>query len=134
MQSVQNIRRKEFSNKNFILFITLGASSFIKVHFLFYLLTGLGFVKTISMAIPLVLTIVTFGLSRVTPTFERIFPWVAIAATAGAALFSALYGEPSLATVGIAFFIARTILYSRFCSHINLWFCTFICRVTFIHH
>ena len=26
MQSVQDIRRKEFANKNFILFITLGAS------------------------------------------------------------------------------------------------------------
>ena len=36
MNHVETIRQKEFANKNFILFVTLGGSSFIGLYFLFY--------------------------------------------------------------------------------------------------
>ncbi|WP_438316188.1 methyl-accepting chemotaxis protein [Sporosarcina sp. FA9] len=103
MHSVAAIRSKEFSDKNFILFITLGGSSFIGL--VFYLVTGQETIKSISMAIPVVFTFLTYFLAKKQQLFEKLFPWIALGLTGFATLFSAIVGEPSLATVGIAFFI-----------------------------
>jgi len=104
VQNVETMRSKEFANKNFILFITLGGSSFIGL--IFYLITGQAMIKTISMAIPVVVTLLFFATSKKIPLFEKMFPWVVLGVTAFAAIFSGVVGEPSIATVGIAFFIA----------------------------
>ncbi|MFD1926901.1 methyl-accepting chemotaxis protein [Sporosarcina siberiensis] len=103
MQSVATIRSKEYADKNLILLITLGGSSFIGL--LFYIVTGQELIKTGSMAIPVIFTILTYFLSKKYRVFEEIFPWIALSLTAFATLFSAVVGEPSLATIGIAFFI-----------------------------
>lgn len=103
MQSVATIRSKEYADKNLILLITLGGSSFIGL--IFYIVTGQELIKTGSMAIPVIFTILTYFLSKKYRIFEKLFPWIALSLTAVAALFSAIVGEPSLATIGIAFFI-----------------------------
>ncbi len=104
MNHVENIRQKEFSNKNFILFLTLGGSSFIGL--IFYFVTGQGMLKTASMAIPVVITLLFYGLARKVTVIEKWFPWIVLGVTAFAALLNGVVGEPSIATAGIAFFIA----------------------------
>lgn len=104
MQNVEAIREKEFARKNFILFVTLGGSSFIGL--IFYLLTGQGFMKTLSMAIPVVLTTIVYFVALKIRMFERSFPWIALGVTAFAAILNAVVGDPSIATAGIAFFVA----------------------------
>lgn len=104
MQNVETMRQKEFANKNFILFLTLGGSSFIGL--LFYFVTGQEMLKTASMAIPVVITLLFYGLSRKVASIEKWFPWIVLGVTAFAALMNGVIGEPSIATAGIAFFIA----------------------------
>lgn len=104
MVDVDNIRRKEYANKNFILFLTLGGSSILG--FIFYLITNQAMMKTLSMLVPVVITITFYLLSRKSALVERQFPWIAIASTGVAAIFNGIAGEPSIATAGIAFFIA----------------------------
>jgi len=98
------MRQKEFANKNFILFLTLGGSSFIGL--IFYFVTGQGMLKTASMAIPVVITLLFYGLARKVTIIEKWFPWIVLGVTAFAALLNGVVGEPSIATAGIAFFIA----------------------------
>ncbi|GKV56680.1 hypothetical protein NCCP2222_26270 [Sporosarcina sp. NCCP-2222] len=97
------LQREQYGKKNFILFTTLGASSFIGT--LYYLLTGQDALKTISMAIPVTVAVILYVLASRSKGMETIFPWVVIGCTAGAALFNGWIGDPSIATVGIAFFI-----------------------------
>ncbi|WP_318615775.1 methyl-accepting chemotaxis protein [Sporosarcina sp. YIM B06819] len=104
MNNVETIRQKEFANKNFILFVTLGGSSFIGL--IFYFAMGLGTLKTVSMAIPVVITLLFYVLSRKVAVVENLFPWIVLGLTAFAALMNGVVGEPSIATAGIAFFIA----------------------------
>jgi len=104
MHTVDTIRQKEFSNKNFILFVTLGGSSFIGL--IFYFVAGLGMLKTVSMAIPVVVTLLFYALAKKVAIFENMFPWIVLGVTAFAAIFNGVVGEPSVATAGIAFFIA----------------------------
>ena len=104
MNNVETMRQKEFANKNFILFLTLGGSSFIGL--LFYFVTGQGMLKTASMAIPVVITLLFYGLARKVAIIEKWFPWIVLGVTAFAALLNGVVGEPSIATAGIAFFIA----------------------------
>jgi len=104
MHTVDTIRQKEFSNKNFILFVTLGGSSFIGL--IFYFVTGLGLLKTVSMAIPVVVTLLFYALAKKVAIFENLFPWIVLGVTAFAAILNGVIGEPSVATAGIAFFIA----------------------------
>ena len=56
-----------------------------------------------------VLTIVTFGVSRLIPSFERIFPWIAITATPVAALFRCLLRRTFLGYSGDCLLYCRTI-------------------------
>ncbi|MCG7344387.1 methyl-accepting chemotaxis protein [Sporosarcina sp. ACRSL] len=102
--NVDHLMQEQFSKKNFILFITLGASSFIGA--IFYFLTGQDALKTISMTIPMTTSVILYLLSRKFTFFEKLFPWAIIGITAFAAIFNGLVGDPSIATVGIAFFIA----------------------------
>ncbi|MFS0575471.1 methyl-accepting chemotaxis protein [Sporosarcina sp. 179-K 3D1 HS] len=104
MENVEAIREKEFARKNFILFVTLGGSSFIGL--IFYLLTGQGFMKTVSMAIPAVLTTIVYLASVKVRFVERAFPWITLGLTAFAAILNGVVGDPSIATAGIAFFVA----------------------------
>ena len=104
MHTVDTIRRKEFANKNFILFVTLGGSSFIGL--IFYILTGQAMIKTVSMAIPVIVTLLFFALSKKAELFEKLFPWIVLGVTAFAATLSGVAGEPAVATAGIAFFVA----------------------------
>ncbi|KAA0966765.1 hypothetical protein FQ087_11235 [Sporosarcina sp. ANT_H38] len=104
MNNVDTIRQKEFANKNFILFVTLGGSSFVGL--IFYFVTGQGLMKTASMAIPVVVTLLFFGLSKKVAIFEKMFPWVVLGVTGFAAILNGVVGEPSVATAGIAFFMA----------------------------
>lgn len=104
MQDVDELRQKEYANKNFILFLTLGGSSFIG--FIFYLLTGQGTMKVVSMSVPFVITALFYMLAKRLVLFEKPFPWIVIGVTGLAAIFNGIAGEPSIATVGIAFFIA----------------------------
>ncbi|WP_203245967.1 methyl-accepting chemotaxis protein [Sporosarcina beigongshangi] len=104
MNHVETMRQKEFANKNFILFITLGGSSFIGL--IFYFVTGQEMLKTASMGIPVVITLLFYGLSKKIIIVERWFPWIVLGVTAFAALLNGVIGEPSIATAGIAFFIA----------------------------
>lgn len=104
MHTVDTIRRKEFANKNFILFVTLGGSTFIGL--IFYIMTRQETIKTVSMAIPVVVTLLFFILSKKARIVEKTFPWVVLGVTAFAALLSGVVGEPTVATAGIAFFVA----------------------------
>lgn len=104
MESVQQLRQRDFEKKNFILFVILGASSFIG--FLYYWLTGQDTMKVVSMAIPVVVTLVAYGLAKGFPTFNKVFPWIVLTITAFATIFNAYVGEPSIASAGIAFYIA----------------------------
>lgn len=104
MQDVDMLRQKEYANKNFILFLTLGGSSLIG--FIFYLLTDQGMMKVVSMSIPVVITALFYVLAKKLVIFEKPFPWIVIGVTGLAAIFNGLAGEPSIATMGIAFFIA----------------------------
>ena len=104
MHDVATLRQKEYANKNFILFITLGGSSFLG--FIFYLATGQGTMKTVSMLIPVTITLLFYALSKKVPIFERPFPWIVIGVTAFAAGLNGVFGDPTIATAGIAFFIA----------------------------
>ncbi|MEK5040771.1 methyl-accepting chemotaxis protein [Sporosarcina sp. FSL K6-3457] len=104
MENVETMRQKEFANKNFILFVTLGGSSFIGL--IFYVATSQAILKTVSMAIPVVITVLCFVLSKKFVVIENWFPWIVLGLTAFAALMNGVVGEPSIATAGIAFFIA----------------------------
>lgn len=101
---VDTLMQEQFAKKNFILFVTLGASSFIGA--IYYFLTGQDALKTISMTIPMTTSIVLYLLSRKFVFIEKLFPWVIIGTTAAAAIFNGIVGDPSIATAGIAFFIA----------------------------
>lgn len=104
MGNVEQFVQEQFAKKNFILFATLGASSFIGT--LFYLLTGQDGLKTVSMAVPVTISVIIYLLAKRSELIERIFPWIIIGFTATAAIFNGIAGDPSLATAGIAFFIA----------------------------
>lgn len=104
MQDVATLRQKEYGNKNFILFMTLGGSSFIG--FIFYLATGQEMMKTVSMLIPVIITLLFYMLAKKWQIFERPFPWIVIAVTGFAAGLNGVVGDPTIATAGIAFFIA----------------------------
>ena len=101
---METMREKDFANKNFILFLTLGGSSFIGL--IFYIVTGQDRMKIISMTIPVAVTLVFYVLSKTVKSFEAFFPWIALSATGLAAIGNGIIGEPSVATAGIAFFIA----------------------------
>ncbi|WP_432357605.1 methyl-accepting chemotaxis protein [Sporosarcina sp. UB5] len=103
-ENVDKLMQEQFSKKNFILFVTLGASSFIGA--VFYYLTGQDALKTISMTIPMTTSVILFLLSRKFLFFEKLFPWAIIGISAAAAIFNGVVGDPSIATAGIAFFIA----------------------------
>lgn len=118
MNRVNELRSKEFANKNFILFVTLGGSSFIG--FIYYFASGQDGMKTISMLVPAVITGLFYMLSKMIILFEKLFPWMAIAATGIAAGFNGVVGDPSLATAGIAFFVAGVA-----CVHLSMRIMTF---------
>lgn len=118
MHHVNELRRKEFANKNFILFVTLGGSSFIG--FVFYFVTGQDGMKTISMLVPVVITGLFYFLSKTGMLFEKLFPWISIATTGIAAGFNGIVGDPSISTAGIAFFIAGVS-----CVHLSMRIMTF---------
>ncbi|WHT47911.1 hypothetical protein QNH10_17825 [Sporosarcina thermotolerans] len=101
---VEKLMYEQFSKKNFILFVTLGASSLIGA--IYYYLTGQDALKTISMTIPLTTSIIVFLLSKKILFFEKLFPWIIIGITAFATIFNGVVGDPSIVTAGIAFFIA----------------------------
>ncbi|GEN82968.1 hypothetical protein SLU01_12800 [Sporosarcina luteola] len=103
-ENVDKLMQEQFAKKNFILFSTLGASSLIGT--IFYFLTGQDALKTISMTVPLLSSILFFLLSKRSAVFEKVFPWVIIGFTSAAAIFNGIVGDPSIATAGIAFFIA----------------------------
>ena len=103
MNDMDAMRQQEFANKNFILFVTLGGSSFIGL--LFYMATNQGMVKTVSMAIPVVITLLFYMLSKKVVAVEKMFPWIVLGVTGFAALLNGVLGEPSMATAGIAFFV-----------------------------
>lgn len=103
MEMGESLQREQYGKKNFILFATLGASSFIGT--LYYLLTGQDTLKTISMAIPVTVAVVLYVLASRSRGMETLFPWAVIGCTAGAAIFNGWIGDPSIATAGIAFFI-----------------------------
>lgn len=100
---VEKLMQEQFAKKNFILFLTLGGSSLIGT--LFYLATGQDMMKTISMTIPMIASIVFYVASRRVGLIEKLFPWLILTFTAGAAIFNGIAGDPSIATAGIAFFI-----------------------------
>jgi methyl-accepting chemotaxis protein len=103
-ENVDQLMQEQFAKKNFILFITLGASSLIGA--IYYFLSGQDVLKTISMTIPMTTSVILFLLSRKIMFFEKLFPWAIIGITALAAIFNGIVGDPSIATAGIAFFIA----------------------------
>ncbi len=111
---VDKLMQEQFAKKNFILFITLGASSFIGA--IFYFMTGQDALKTISMTIPMTTSIVLYLLSRKFVFIEKLFPLVIIGITAAAAVFNGIVGDPSIATAGIAFFIAGIAS-----VHVSMW-------------
>lgn len=103
-ENVNTLMQEQFAKKNFILFITLGASSLIGT--IYYFMTGQDALKTISMTIPLTMSVIFYLLSMKFTFFEKLFPWVIIGISAAAAIFNGVVGDPSIATAGIAFFIA----------------------------
>lgn len=104
MLNVQEIRQKDVATKNTIMFIAYGISGLLGT--LVYWLTDQGMTKTVSMAVPFVLTILFYLLARKFRVFEVTFPWLVLAVMTGATLTNGYIGEPSIATAGIAFFIA----------------------------
>ena len=84
--------------------MTLGGSSFIGL--IFYFVTGQGMMKTGDMAIPVVVTLLFYALSKKVANFEKMFPWIGLGVTGFAAILNGVVGEPSIATAGIAFFMA----------------------------
>ncbi|MFS0688480.1 methyl-accepting chemotaxis protein [Sporosarcina sp. 179-K 8C2 HS] len=104
VDNVDKLMQEQFAKKNFILFITLGASALIGA--VYYFLTGQDALKTISMTIPLITSVILFLLSRKIIFFEKLFPWAIIGISAFAAIFNGVVGDPSITTAGIAFFIA----------------------------
>ncbi|WP_339251328.1 methyl-accepting chemotaxis protein [Sporosarcina sp. FSL W8-0480] len=102
--NVEKLMHEQFSKKNFILFVTLGASSLIGA--VYYYLTGQDALKTTSMTIPLTTSIIVFLLSKKVLFFEKVFPWIIIGITAFATICNGVVGDPSIVTAGIAFFIA----------------------------
>src|SRR5690606_1673734 len=104
VEQVDKLMQEQFAKKNFILFITLGASSLIGA--IYYFLTGQDALKTISMTVPMTSSIIFYLLSRKFMFFEKLFPWFIIGFTGAAAIFNGIVGDPSIATAGIAFFIA----------------------------
>ena len=62
--------------------------------------------KTVSMAIPVVVTLLFYALAKKVAIFENMFPWIVLGLTGFAAILNGVVGEPSVATAGIAFFIA----------------------------
>lgn len=104
VEQVDKLMQEQFAKKNFILFITLGASSLIGA--IYYFLTGQDALKTISMTVPMTSSIILYLLSRKFMFFEKLFPWFIIGFTGAAAIFNGIVGDPSIATAGIAFFIA----------------------------
>jgi len=104
MLNVHEMRKKDFANKNTIMFIAYGISGLLGT--LVYWLTDQGMMKTVSMAVPFTLTILFYLLSRKVRVFEVAFPWLVLAVMTGATLFNGLIGDPSIASAGIAFFIA----------------------------
>ncbi|MCM3711155.1 methyl-accepting chemotaxis protein [Sporosarcina luteola] len=103
-ENVDKLKQEQFAKKNFILFITLGASSLIGA--IYYFVTGQDALKTISMTIPMTTSIIFYLLSRKFKFFEKLFPWVIVGISGAAAIFNGVVGDPSIATAGIAFFIA----------------------------
>lgn len=105
MQQVhmEKLLHEQFAKKNFILFLTLGGSSFIGT--IYYFATGQDMMKSISMSIPVIASILFYLLAKKLPIFERLFPYLILSFTAGAAIFNGIVGDPSVATAGIAFFI-----------------------------
>lgn len=101
---VDKLMQEQFAKKNFILFITLGASCLIGATF--YFLTGQDALKTISMTIPLLTSVVLYLLSLKFTLFEKLFPWAIIGISSLSAIFNGIVGDPSIVTFGIAFFIA----------------------------
>ena len=101
---MDRVMQEQFAKKNFILFITLGSSSLIGA--IFYFLTGQDALKTISMTIPMITSVLLYLLSLKFAFFEKLFPWVIIGITTFAAVFNGVVGDPSITTAGIAFFIA----------------------------
>ena len=104
MLNVHEMRKKDFANKNTIMFIAYGISGLLGT--LVYWLTDQGMMKTVSMAVPFTLTILFYLLSLKVRVFEVAFPWLVLAVMTGATLFNGLIGDPSIASAGIAFFIA----------------------------
>ncbi|MHC8517556.1 methyl-accepting chemotaxis protein [Sporosarcina sp. ITBMC105] len=102
--NVDHMIQQQFAKKNFILFVTLGGSSLLGT--IFYFLTGQDTMKTLSMTIPLVMSILLYGFALKVYWVERLFPWLLIGLSTFAALFNGIVGDPSIATAGIAFFIA----------------------------
>ncbi len=101
---MDRVMQEQFAKKNFILFMTLGSSSLIGA--IFYFLTGQDALKTISMTIPMITSVLLYLLSLKFAFFEKLFPWVIIGITTFAAVFNGVVGDPSITTAGIAFFIA----------------------------
>ncbi|WP_394188491.1 methyl-accepting chemotaxis protein [Paenisporosarcina quisquiliarum] len=102
--NVQEIRQKDIKSKNTILFAAYGISGFIGT--IVYWLTDQGTVKTVSMLVPFLLTVMFYLLSKKVKPIAIAFPWIVLTVIFGAATTSAYIGEPSVATMGIAFFIA----------------------------
>lgn len=102
--NVQEIRKKDIANKNTIMFIAYGISGLLGT--LVYWLTDQGMMKIVSMAVPFTLTILFYLLSRKFRQIEGAFPWLVLSVMTGAALTNGFIGDPSIATTGIAFFIA----------------------------
>jgi methyl-accepting chemotaxis protein len=102
--NVQEIRQKDIKSKNTILFAAYGISGFIGT--VVYWLTDQGTVKTVSMLVPFLLTVIFYLLSKKLKPVAIAFPWIVLTLIFGAATTSAYIGEPSIATMGIAFFIA----------------------------
>ncbi len=126
MINVDTMRKKDFANKNFILFLTLGGSSLIGL--VFYMATGQDTMKTVSMAIPVFVTILFYVLSRKVTSIEKYFPWIALGATGLASIGNGIIGAPSVATAGIAFFILG--IASVHSSMRIMWFGSFLSLAT----
>ena len=102
--NVQEIRQRDVATKNTIMCIAFGISAFLGT--IVYWLTNQGTFKTLSMLVPLVLTILFYVLSKKVKPVAYAFPWIVLSLIFGAAMASAIVNGPSVATMGIAFFIA----------------------------
>ncbi|AYC28963.1 methyl-accepting chemotaxis protein [Paenisporosarcina cavernae] len=104
MLDVQSIRKQDLSSKNTIMFLAYGISGFLGT--IVYFLTNQGTVKTVSMLVPFLLTVLFYVLSKKVKVIAVAFSWIVLTLIFGAAWTSAILGEASVATMGIAFFIA----------------------------